>query len=63
MAFPTRPDSNGVERIEVRGRLDVNGGLALREAALAGLGAIFQPPRFLEEGDKTHRLRWHVRDA
>ncbi|MGF6735301.1 DNA-binding transcriptional LysR family regulator [Paraburkholderia youngii] len=44
-----RPDSNVVERIAVRGRLDVNGGLALREAALAELGVIFQPQVMLQE--------------
>ena len=46
--FP-RPDSNGVERIAVRGHLDVNGGLALREAALAGLGIILQPQVMLQD--------------
>ncbi|MGC1550642.1 MAG: LysR family transcriptional regulator [Rhodanobacter sp.] len=45
--FP-RPDGNGSEHIVVRGRLDVNGGLALREAALAGLGVILQPQMMLQ---------------
>ncbi|MCX4138475.1 MULTISPECIES: LysR family transcriptional regulator [Paraburkholderia] len=53
--FP-RPDGNGVERIAVRGRLDVNGGLALREAALAGLGIILQPQMMLQEDLDAGRL-------
>ncbi|MFM0644921.1 LysR family transcriptional regulator [Paraburkholderia bryophila] len=51
-----RPDGKGVEQIPVRGRLDVNGGLALREAALAGLGIIFQPQMMLQEDLDTGRL-------
>lgn len=53
--FP-RPDGNGVEYITVRGRLDINGGLALREAALAGLGVIFQPQMMLQEDLDSGRL-------
>ncbi len=53
--FP-RPDGNGVERITVRGRLDVNGGLALREAALAGLGIILQPQVMLQDDLDAGRL-------
>ncbi|NYH20102.1 LysR family transcriptional regulator [Paraburkholderia bryophila] len=53
--FP-RPDGKGVEHIPVRGRLDVNGGLALREAALAGLGIIFQPQMMLQEDLDAGRL-------
>ncbi|QDQ28729.1 LysR family transcriptional regulator [Chitinimonas arctica] len=52
----SRPDGNGVERIAVRGRLDVNGGLALREAALAGLGIILQPRMMLQEDLDAGRL-------
>jgi DNA-binding transcriptional LysR family regulator len=55
--FP-RPDGNGEERIAVRGRLDVNGGMALREAALAGLGIILQPQLMLQEDlDSGHLVR------
>ncbi len=54
-SFP-RPDGKGVEHIAVRGRLDVNGGLALREAALAGLGIVFQPQMMLQEDLDTGRL-------
>ncbi|AOY95456.1 LysR family transcriptional regulator [Cupriavidus sp. USMAA2-4] len=53
--FP-RPDGNGVERIAVRGHLDVNGGLALREAALAGLGIILQPQVMLQDDLDAGRL-------
>lgn len=53
--FP-RPGGHGVERIAVRGRLDVNGGFALREAALAGLGVIHQPQMMLQEDLDTGRL-------
>ncbi|MFM0598253.1 LysR family transcriptional regulator [Paraburkholderia dilworthii] len=53
--FP-RPDGKGVEHIPVRGRLDVNGGLALREAALVGLGIIFQPQMMLQEDLDEGRL-------
>lgn len=53
--FP-RADSDGVEHIPVRGRLDVNGGLALREAALAGLGIIFQPQVMLQDDLDAGRL-------
>ncbi len=52
----SRPDGHGVERVSVRGRLDVNGGLALREAALAGLGVIFQPQVMLQEDLDAGRL-------
>lgn len=40
----------------MRGRLDVNGGLALREAALAGLGIILQPQMMLQEDLDAGRL-------
>jgi DNA-binding transcriptional LysR family regulator len=53
--FP-RPDGKGIERISVRGRLDVNGGMALREAALAGLGIIFQPQLMVRDDLDTGRL-------
>lgn len=53
--FP-RPDGQGVERIAVRGRLDVNGGMALREAALAGLGVILQPELMLKDDLEAGRL-------
>lgn len=53
--FP-RPDGKGAERIIVRGRLDVNGGMALREAALAGLGVILQPELMLQNDLETGRL-------
>lgn len=53
--FP-RPDGTGIERIPVRGRLDINGGLALREAALAGLGVIFQPQVMLQQDLDEGRL-------
>ncbi|GLS19087.1 LysR family transcriptional regulator [Labrys miyagiensis] len=53
--FP-RPDGKGSARIAVRGRLDVNGGLALREAALAGLGVIFQPQMMLQDDLDAGRL-------
>jgi DNA-binding transcriptional LysR family regulator len=53
--FP-RPDGTGVERVLVRGRLDVNGGLALREAALAGLGVILQPELMLKDDIEQGRL-------
>jgi len=51
-----RPGGNGVERVAVRGRLDVNSGLALREAALAGLGVVFQPQVMLQEDLDAGRL-------
>jgi DNA-binding transcriptional LysR family regulator len=53
--FP-RPDGNGVEHISVRGRFDVSGGMALREAALAGLGVILQPELMLKDDIETGRL-------
>jgi DNA-binding transcriptional LysR family regulator len=53
--FP-RPDSQGAERVIVRGRLDVNGGMALREAALAGLGVILQPELILQDDIENGRL-------
>jgi DNA-binding transcriptional LysR family regulator len=53
--FP-KPDGHGVERVMVRGRLDVNGGLALREAALAGLGVILQPELMLKDDIESGRL-------
>lgn len=53
--FP-RPDHKGIERISVRGRLDVNGGMALREAALAGLGVILQPQMLLQDDLDAGRL-------
>ncbi|CAM2143424.1 LysR family transcriptional regulator, regulator for bpeEF and oprC [Pararobbsia alpina] len=53
--FP-RPDGKGTERVVVRGRLDVNGGLALREAALSGLGVILQPQMMLEDDLDAGRL-------
>ncbi|MDG0023784.1 LysR substrate-binding domain-containing protein [Trinickia sp. Y13] len=40
----------------MRGRLDVNGGLALREAALAGLGIILQPQVMLQDDLDAGRL-------
>lgn len=51
-----RPDGKGIERIEARGRLDVNGGMALREAALAGIGIIFQPQMILHDDLEAGRL-------
>lgn len=54
-SFP-RPDGQGVERVIVRGRLDVNGGLALREAALAGLGVVLQPELVLKDDIENGRL-------
>jgi DNA-binding transcriptional LysR family regulator len=53
--FP-RPDGHGVEHIAVAGRLDVNGGFALREAALAGLGVIYLPQMMLQEDLDAGRL-------
>lgn len=53
--FP-RPNDNGTERIRVRGRLDVNGGMALREAALAGVGVILQPQMLLQDDLDAGRL-------
>jgi DNA-binding transcriptional LysR family regulator len=53
--FP-RPDGKGAERITVRGRLDVNGGMALREAAIAGLGVILQPEMMLKDDLEAGRL-------
>nr|WKF60350.1 HTH-type transcriptional regulator DmlR [Paraburkholderia busanensis] len=53
--FP-RPDGNGAERVKVRGRLDVNGGMALREAALAGIGVILQPRMILHDDLEAGRL-------
>lgn len=53
--FP-RPDGKGAEHITVRGQLDVNGGLALREAALAGLGVILQPELMLKDDLEAGRL-------
>jgi DNA-binding transcriptional LysR family regulator len=53
--FP-RPNGMGAELITVRGRLDVNGGLALREAALAGLGVILQPQMMLQDDLDAGRL-------
>ncbi|KQU71482.1 MULTISPECIES: LysR family transcriptional regulator [unclassified Rhizobacter] len=53
--FP-RPDGSGVEHITVRGRFDVSGGMALREAALAGLGVILQPELMLKDDIETGRL-------
>lgn len=53
--FP-RPHGKGAERITVRGRLDVNGGMALREAALAGLGVILQPELMLKDDLEAGRL-------
>jgi len=53
--FP-RPDGQGAEHVTVRGRLDVNGGLALREAALAGLGVILQPELMLQDDLQAGRL-------
>ncbi len=53
--FP-RPDGKGAEHITVRGRLDVNGGMALREAALAGLGVILQPALMLGDDLEAGRL-------
>lgn len=52
----SRPDGKGEERIAVRGHLDVNSGLALREAALAGLGIILQPQMILQEDLDAGRL-------
>jgi DNA-binding transcriptional LysR family regulator len=53
--FP-RPDRRGEERVDVRGRLDVNGCMALREAALAGLGIILQPQMVLQDDLDAGRL-------
>jgi DNA-binding transcriptional LysR family regulator len=53
--FP-HPGGKGEERVAVRGRLDVNGGMALREAALAGLGIVLQPQLMLQEDLETGRL-------
>jgi DNA-binding transcriptional LysR family regulator len=55
--FP-RPDGSGEEYVAVRGRLDVNGGMALREAALAGLGVVLQPQLMLQDDlDSGHLVR------
>jgi DNA-binding transcriptional LysR family regulator len=54
-SFP-RPDGQGAERVVVRGRLDLNGGMALREAALAGLGVILQPELMLKDDIDGGRL-------
>lgn len=53
--FP-RPDGDGEEHIVVGGRLDVNGGMALREAALAGLGVILQPELLVDDDIEAGRL-------
>jgi len=53
--FP-RPDGKGAERVTVRGRLDANGGMALREAAIAGLGVILQPEMMLKDDLEEGRL-------
>jgi len=44
------------QMVRVPGRLDVGGGLALREAALAGLGIILQPEMMLEREIAEGRL-------
>jgi DNA-binding transcriptional LysR family regulator len=44
------------QTVRVPGRLDVTGGLALREAALAGLGIILQPELMLEHDIATGKL-------
>jgi DNA-binding transcriptional LysR family regulator len=44
------------QTVHVPGRLDASGGLALREAALAGLGIILQPQLMLEDDIATGRL-------
>ncbi|MEO5757615.1 MAG: LysR family transcriptional regulator, partial [Mesorhizobium sp.] len=51
-----RPDDKGAEHVTVRGRLDMNGGIALRQAALAGLGVILQPEVMLKEDLEAGRL-------
>jgi len=53
--FP-RPGNTGTERVSVRGTLDANGGMALREAALAGLGVILQPQMLLQDDLDAGRL-------
>jgi DNA-binding transcriptional LysR family regulator len=53
--FP-RPGGKGAEHIDVRGRLDVNGGMALREAALGGLGVILQPELMVKDDVEAGRL-------
>ncbi|GLQ98082.1 LysR family transcriptional regulator [Dyella mobilis] len=55
--FP-RPDGSGEECVPTCGALDVNGVLALREAALAGLGIILQPQMILQDDlDAGHLVR------
>jgi DNA-binding transcriptional LysR family regulator len=44
------------QTVRVPGRLDVSGGLALREAALAGLGIILQPELMLEHDIAAGKL-------
>ncbi len=44
------------QTVHVPGRLDINGGLALREAALAGLGIILQPALMLEHDIAAEKL-------
>jgi len=53
-SFP-RPQG-GIEKVKIRGRLDINGGFALREAALAGIGIILQPEMMLHEDIASGRL-------
>ena len=53
-SFPRR--DGGVEKVRVRGRLDVNGGFALRQAALDGMGIILQPEMLLTDDLASGRL-------
>ncbi len=44
------------QAVRVPGRLDISGGMALREAALAGLGIILQPELLVEQDIAAGRL-------
>jgi DNA-binding transcriptional LysR family regulator len=52
--FPLADGSQ--QTVHVPGRLDISGGLALREAALAGLGIILQPELMLEHDIAAGKL-------
>jgi DNA-binding transcriptional LysR family regulator len=53
--FP-RSDGTGVECVAVLGRLAVNGGMALREAAIAGVGVTLLPEMILKDDLEAGRL-------